>query len=85
MEEGIVTTSEGLAVILKRSRWHRRILEPFMTFDARRSFLSNVASCRFESVLEALLSDLAKFCWRRRRWRRSWRLIIDRLGMSAAR
>jgi hypothetical protein len=83
MEESIVTASEGLAVILKGSGWHRRIVKPFMTFDAGRSFLSNIASCRVESVVETLLGDLAKFLGRWRRWRRSRRLVINRLGMSA--
>jgi hypothetical protein len=82
MEESIVTAAEGLAVILKGFGWNRRIAEPFMTFHARRSFTCDIALGRFESIVETLLGDLAKFYWRRR-WRRRWRLIINRLWMSA--
>ncbi len=83
MEEGIVAIPEGPAVSLNRFGWHRRIAERFMPFDVRRPFSRDIALCRLVSVVDTLLGGFAKLDWRRWR-RRRWRLIINRLWMSAS-
>jgi hypothetical protein len=82
VEKGTVTTSEGVAIILKAFGWHGRIMESFMPLDDQRSSVGNILPGCLESILKALFGDGAK-CRRWRR-RRCWRLIIDRLGMRAS-
>jgi hypothetical protein len=83
MEEGIVAIPEGPAVSLHRFGWHRRIAEPFMAFDVRRPLSRHIALGCLVSVVGTLLGGLAKFYWRWWWRRRRWRLIINRLRMSA--
>ena len=79
IEEGSVTTSESVTIIVKGLGWHRRIVESFMPFHNYRSLVCDILPCRLESVMKTLLCHGAK-C---RRWR-WWRCIINRLGMRAS-
>jgi|HubBroStandDraft_6_1064221.scaffolds.fasta_scaffold25002_4 hypothetical protein len=61
MQEGIVAIPEGSAISLNRLGWHRRIAEWFLCLDAWRPLSRDIALCRLVSVVDALLSGLAKF------------------------
>jgi hypothetical protein len=49
-----------MPIFLNQRRWHRRIPEPRMLFQARRFSLGNIAPGRFESSVVSLSRRVAK-------------------------
>lgn len=67
LKEGMVAFAESVAIILNRRRRHRWIAEVWMLFHAWMQIARHITPRSFESIMEPLTGDLAKF----RRWRRS--------------
>jgi hypothetical protein len=67
LEEGMVAFAEPVAIILNRRRRHRGIAEVWMLFHAWTQITRYITPRGFESIMEPLTGDLAKF----RRGRRS--------------
>ena len=67
MDELIVAGPEAVAIFLKSWRWHGRIAESRMPFDAGRPSLRNISPCGFETIVIALPGCFGKLRgWRRR-------------------
>src|ERR1700721_868572 len=80
MEKRIVTASETEPVVLDRRGGGRGVTEPGMLFEVRRPSLIDIAPCRCESVVIALLGYSIKV----RGWRRfnNYRLWMRTCGQK---
>ena len=67
LQEGMVALPEPVAILLNRRRRYGGIAEVWMLFHAWTQITRHITPRRFESIVESLTGDLAKF----RRWRRS--------------
>jgi hypothetical protein len=59
MEKPVISVVEGVAVLINRRGWHRRVAETGMVFKVWWTALSNVVTSRLEPVMEPLLIDRA--------------------------
>jgi hypothetical protein len=57
MEKPVISVVEGMAVLINRRRWHRRVAETGMVFKVWWTALSNVVTSRLEPIVETLLID----------------------------
>lgn len=69
VQEITIALPKTVPIVFDRYRWNRGIAESRVAVKIRRTALANVALCRFEAIVEALLSDRCKRL-RRRRGRR---------------